>query len=301
MDAGGAVYLAEGSIGSGSGLDGGDFRIWKVTGNKIFTVAGTGLRSFSGDGGSAALAQFDTPAGMARDSSGNLYIADTRNNRIRKIAPDGTVTTVAGNVLPGFSGENGPAVDAELNGPTGVAVDADGNLYIADTGNNRVRLVYKSTGIIGTLAGNGNTALFGDGGSSAESGAESSPRHCSGCRRHRLCRGHRKPSDSQNCVRDDRHRRRRSEHAHPMSQSIATAASTLPTRRRRRQQILQRRVLGDAAGRRARRHDRSLRQCVRVGFRSRGESRGRRVGDHDRGHGPVLLLGRWRAGARRRV
>src|SRR4051812_21286927 len=149
LDASGAIYIAEGSIGSGSGLDGGDFRVWKVAGGKISAAAGTGLKSFSGDGGTAALAQFDTPAGMTRDSRGNLYIADTRNNRIRKIAPDGTVSTVAGNVLPGFSGDNGPATSAELNGPTAVAVDADGNLYIADTGNNRVRLVYRSSGIIG--------------------------------------------------------------------------------------------------------------------------------------------------------
>jgi trimeric autotransporter adhesin len=164
VDSTGAIYIAEGSIGSGSGLDGGIFKIWKVgTDGKLATVAGTGNRSFSGDTGPAALAQFDAPAGMAMDTRGNLYVADSRNNRIRKIATDGTVTTVAGNALPGFSGENGPATLAELNHPSGVAIDAAGNLYIADTGNNRVRLVYP-TGIIGTLAGNGNTAFFGDGG-----------------------------------------------------------------------------------------------------------------------------------------
>lgn len=166
VDTAGAVYLAEGSIGSGSGLDGGAFKIWKINPNgKLATLAGTGLRSFSGDAGPASVAQFDSPSGIALDSKGNLYIADTNNNRIRRIAPDGTVTTVAGNALAGFSGESGPATLAQLNHPSGVAVDADGNLYIADTGNNRIRKVY-ANGIIGTLAGNGNTAYFGDGGSS---------------------------------------------------------------------------------------------------------------------------------------
>jgi trimeric autotransporter adhesin len=162
-DSAGAVYIAEGSIGSGSGLDGGTFKIWKVAqGGKLATVAGTGNRSYSGDSGPAVLAQFDAPAGIALDTRGNLYVADSRNHRIRKIAADGTVTTVAGNALAGYSGDGGPAVLAQLNRPTGVAVDAAGNLYIADSGNNRVRMVFP-TGVIGTLAGNGNTAYFGDG------------------------------------------------------------------------------------------------------------------------------------------
>jgi trimeric autotransporter adhesin len=163
VDASGGIYITEGSIGSGSGLDGGIFKIWKVgTNGKLSTVAGTGNRSFSGDAGPAALAQFDAPAGIAMDARGNLYVADSRNNRIRKIATDGTVTTVAGNALAGFSGEGGQATLAQLNHPSGVAIDAAGNLYIADTGNNRVREV-SPNGIIGTLAGNGNTAFFGDG------------------------------------------------------------------------------------------------------------------------------------------
>lgn len=166
VDAQGAVYLAEGSIGSGSGLDGGSFRIWKVAGGRITTAAGDGYKSFSGDFGPAALAQFNRPAGMAFDSKGNLYIADSENHRVRKITPEGVVTTVVGNALPGFSGDNGPATSAELNEPSGVAVDSKDNLYIADTGNNRVRMVFATTGIIGTLAGNGNTAFFGDGGNS---------------------------------------------------------------------------------------------------------------------------------------
>ncbi len=167
VDQQGAVYVAEGSIGSGSGLDGGAFRIWKVVGGKITALAGDGYRSFSGDFGPAALAQFDVPAGLAYDSKGNLFIADSENHRIRKISRDGVVTTVAGNALRGFSGDGGPATSAELNRPTGVAVDAAGNIYIADSGNNRVRMVLTS-GVIGTLAGNGNTAFFGDGGSSLQ-------------------------------------------------------------------------------------------------------------------------------------
>jgi uncharacterized protein (TIGR03437 family) len=165
VDPAGVVYIAEGSIGSGSGLGGGVFRVWKVENGTLHVTAGTGYNSFSGDSGPAALAQFDTPAGIAFDKKGNLYIADSANHRVRKIGTDGTVTTVAGNALPGFSGDGGLATSAELNRPTGVAVDSLGNLFIADSGNNRIREVL-TNGVIGTLAGNGNTAFFGDGGSS---------------------------------------------------------------------------------------------------------------------------------------
>jgi len=129
----------------------------------LLAAAGNGLNSFSGDLGPAASAQIDKPAQLAFDAAGNLYFADSKNNRIRKITPAGTITTVAGNALPGFFGDAGPATLAELNNPTGVAVDFAGNLYIADTGNNRIRQVLPN-GIIGTFAGNGNSAFFGDGG-----------------------------------------------------------------------------------------------------------------------------------------
>ncbi|MBZ5620847.1 MAG: hypothetical protein LAQ69_19280 [Acidobacteriia bacterium] len=165
VDAGGAFYFAAGSIGSGSGLTTGDYKIWKVTpGGVLSTVAGNGYNSFSGDGGAAARAQIDTPAGMARDSAGNLYFADSVGNRVRKISRDGTITTVAGFGVAGFAGESGPAVAALLNQPMGVAVNADDTLFIADTGNNRIREVLKD-GTIGTYAGNGNAGFFGDGGS----------------------------------------------------------------------------------------------------------------------------------------
>jgi sugar lactone lactonase YvrE len=107
----------------------------------------------------------NAPYGIAFDPAGNLYFSDSLNHRVRRIALDGTIATVAGNALPGFSGDGGPATDAQLNTPTGLAFDSADNLYIADTGNNRIREVL-ATGRIGTLAGNGNAALFGDGGSS---------------------------------------------------------------------------------------------------------------------------------------
>jgi sugar lactone lactonase YvrE len=165
VDAGGAVYFTAGSIGSGSGLDAGDFKIWKVTPDGFFsTVAGNGYNSFSGDGGPAAQAQIDTPAGVALDAAGNLYFADPVGNRVRMIATDGTIATVAGTGVAGFAGEQGPATAALLTQPMGVAVSPDGHLFIADTGNNRIREVL-SDGTIGTYAGNGNAGLFGDGGS----------------------------------------------------------------------------------------------------------------------------------------
>ncbi|HLK64689.1 MAG TPA: IPT/TIG domain-containing protein [Bryobacteraceae bacterium] len=164
VDSNGAFYYAAGSIGSGSGLTRGDFKIWKVTAAGAFSlIAGDGDNSFSGDGGPASKAQIDTPAGMALDTDGSLYFADPGNNRVRKIAPNGVITTVAGNGAPGFGGESGPATAALLNQPMGVAIK-DGNLFIADTGNNRIREVL-SDGTIGTYAGNGNAGLFGDGGS----------------------------------------------------------------------------------------------------------------------------------------
>jgi len=123
--------------------------------------AGTGANGFSGDGGPAAKAELNNPVGLAMDASGNLYIADSGNNRIRKIAPDGIISTVAGNGKEAYSGNGGPATSAALNFPLAVAVDAGGNLYIADTSNSVVRMVTPA-GIITTFAGVNNAANGGD-------------------------------------------------------------------------------------------------------------------------------------------
>ncbi len=163
VDGAGNVYFAEGSIGSGSSLVGGDFRVWEITAGIANSAAGNGLESYSGDGGPAAQAQINTPGGLAFDSAGNLYVADAANNRVRRISPSGTIVTVAGTGVAGYSGDYGPATSAQLNQPVGVAVDSAGNLYIADTGNNRIRVVL-TNGTIAPLAGNGNAAFEGDGG-----------------------------------------------------------------------------------------------------------------------------------------
>jgi uncharacterized repeat protein (TIGR01451 family) len=138
--------------------------IYRVGANGAMTlVAGNGLPGFSGDGGPAVSAQLNYPAGIALDSVGNLLIADTSNHRIRKVTPLGVISTVAGNGTQGFSGDNGAATSAQLNYPNGVAVDAVGNLLIADTSNYRIRRV-TAAGIIDTIAGTGTSGFSGDGG-----------------------------------------------------------------------------------------------------------------------------------------
>jgi len=132
----------------------------------IRTVAGTGQIAFAGDGGPATAAALNQPEGIALDESNNLYIADQLNHRIRRVSPQGIISTVAGTGEAGFSGDGGAATAARLNQPTGVTVDA-GNLYIAERGGNRVRKVTAS-GIISTVAGNGSPASTGDGGSALQ-------------------------------------------------------------------------------------------------------------------------------------
>ncbi|MDA1096340.1 MAG: hypothetical protein O3B84_03685 [Chloroflexi bacterium] len=142
----------------------------------ITTVAGDGSHDFFGDGGPAIARGLRYPTGIAVDGAGNLFIADSDNERIRRVdAFTGLMTTVAGHGRPGlngdgghgtvgFSGDGGSATDASLNSPNGLALDATGNLFIADTANYRVRRVDASTGIITTVAGNGTPDFFGDGG-----------------------------------------------------------------------------------------------------------------------------------------
>ena len=122
--------------------------------NVVVAVAGTNNPGNTGDGGAATNARLYSPFGVAFDASGNLYIADSSNNRIREVNTNGIIMTVAGNGENGFSGDGGPATNAFLRNPAGVAIDAAGNLYIADSNNQRVRKV-GTNGIITTVAGGG--------------------------------------------------------------------------------------------------------------------------------------------------
>ncbi len=154
MDASDNLYIA----------DMGRNRVVRVSPAGAFTtVAGTGLRGYSGDGGPATLAQLREPRDVAVDGAGNLYISDTGNYRVRRVSPGGIITTVAGNGTLGFSGDGGPAVSAQLNDPLGVALDGAGSIYLADMWNHRIRRVSPS-GIITTIAGTGAEGYSGDGG-----------------------------------------------------------------------------------------------------------------------------------------
>ncbi len=169
----GAVVLLDGSshvLGtaflSGTGLGG----LGILVSGNMPDIAGQG-RLFSGplgDGGPALQASLDLPAGLAIDGAANLYIADSLHYRIRVVNAGTTIiNTFAGNGTPGYTGDNGPAVNASLNTPSGVAVDGAGNVYIADSGNNVVRKVTAASGIITTVAGNGalgSSTNVGDGG-----------------------------------------------------------------------------------------------------------------------------------------
>ena len=155
LDAAGNLYIA----------DTGNDRIRKVdaTTGTITTIAGTGTYGYSGDGGPASNARLRSPQNVAIDAAGRLYITDSGNNRIRRIDTSGTITTVVGTGTAGDSGDGGPATAAKLNGPRRVIVDAAGNLYITDTGNNRIRRVDATTGTITTIAGTGASGYSGDG------------------------------------------------------------------------------------------------------------------------------------------
>jgi hypothetical protein len=156
FDSAGNLYIAETA----------NHVIRKVdTNGNITTIAGTGTQGFSSVSGPASAAQLDSPQGLALDTTNNLYIADTHNHVIRKLSlTTGILTTIAGTGSPGLSGDNGPATSARLDLPTALALDAQNNLYLADTRNNRIRRIDVTTGVITTIAGNGTQGFFGDNG-----------------------------------------------------------------------------------------------------------------------------------------
>lgn len=142
-----------------------NYYISSVKDSFIYNIAGNKFWGFSGDGGLATQAEVNSPAGVALDKSGNLFVADSVNNVIRKIdASSGIITTVAGTGVAGKSGENGPAVSAQLSNPTGLAFDSTGNLYIADNYNGVIRKIDMSSGAISTIAGDPSSSVLGDGG-----------------------------------------------------------------------------------------------------------------------------------------
>jgi len=137
----------------------------------ITTMAGTGTAGYSGDGGLATSAKLNGPSGLVVDGSGDLYISDYSNNRVRMVnLATGIITTVAGTGTAGYNGDGVLATSAELDTPAGLAVDGGGNLYIVDGGNHRVREVDAATGVITTVAGNGNAGYSGDGGPATGAG-----------------------------------------------------------------------------------------------------------------------------------
>ncbi len=145
----------------------------KVNANSGFitTIAGSNAYGYSGDGGFAINATMQSPKSICLDPAGNLYVAEYSGNRIRKInAVSHIISTVAGTGTAGYSGDEGPAVNASLNTPQGINTDDSGNLYIADTYNSRVRKINFATGIITTIAGIGSPSFSGDGGLAIKAG-----------------------------------------------------------------------------------------------------------------------------------
>jgi hypothetical protein len=137
------------------------------------TVAGNGTAGYSGDGGPATAAELNCPSAVAFDAAGDLFFADSGNNRVREVnVATGVITTVAGDGTEGFAGDYGQATTAELFCPEGIAIDSAGNLFVADTGNNRIRDVSLSTGVITTVAGNGAQWCSGDGGPATAAGLD---------------------------------------------------------------------------------------------------------------------------------
>jgi hypothetical protein len=162
FDASGNLYIADSAnnvirmVAAGTGT--------------ISTVAGTSSFGYNGDGGQATTEQLYTPWSVTVGADGSLYIADLANNRIRKVSTGGTMTTAVGSGTAGFAGDGSSGQSAQLDNPAGVVLDPGGNIYIADSGNNRVRKVSGTTGIITTIAGNADESFGGDGGPAPKAG-----------------------------------------------------------------------------------------------------------------------------------
>jgi hypothetical protein len=146
--------LALDSTGALLFCDTGNQRIRRISSGQILTIAGTGTQGFSGDNGPATAAELDTPAGVAADAAGRVYVADSHNHRIRLISASNIITTIAGTGIEGYSGDNGPATQAQLALPQGLVLTSSGTLLIADANNQRLRAISPS-GVVTTLAGNG--------------------------------------------------------------------------------------------------------------------------------------------------
>jgi hypothetical protein len=157
-------YIARDNAGNIYFADNFAHRVRKINAAGIISAfAGNGTPGYSGDGAAAVSAQLIGVAGIAADRFGNVYIADNNNHRVRKVNAAGTISTVAGNGLAGFSGDGGAATAAQLNSPYGLATDDSGNVYVADEFNYRIRKI-NTLGIISTIAGNGIGGYSGDGG-----------------------------------------------------------------------------------------------------------------------------------------
>lgn len=174
IDPRGLIAVGSGATADLYIADGRNHRVRRVDGRSglIVTVAGNGTAGFSGDNGPAQDASLSLPLDVARDAAGNLYISEYNNNRVRKVSPSGQISTFAGNGNLGFGGDGGLATQAALYNPWGVAVGPDGLVYIADSGNNRIRRVgpagcIPSTCVITTVVGSGTWGFGGDGAAAA--------------------------------------------------------------------------------------------------------------------------------------
>lgn len=163
----GAAVDQQGSLYIADSLN---LRIRKTSSGKISTIAGNGQAGDSGDGGPAVQASFKRPVAVVPDALGGYYVLDSEASRVRRVSPSGIISTVAGTGLKGFSGDGGPGNQASLQDPESLALGPNGDLYVADTGNHRIRKVNLSDGLITTVAGDGTARSHGDGGPAKDAG-----------------------------------------------------------------------------------------------------------------------------------